>query len=111
MDQMNESVSKTCGKVRTKINRAVFLQSPGDIDARILFKCRVTNVRICFVVAKQNVEFWLVLLDQVVFERERFLLVVDDDVFQIGDFANERSRLGVLQSFLEEIGANAASQR
>ncbi len=100
MDQVNHAIGEVRGKIRPKINGAIFLQATRDINARILFIRGVLNVRICFVVAKQDVEFRLVLLDEVVFERQRFFLVVDDDIFQIGDLANERSGLGVLLAFV-----------
>ncbi len=59
MDQVNHAIGEVRGKIRPKINRAVLLQAAGYINARILFIRCVLNVGICFVVAKQDIEFRL----------------------------------------------------
>ncbi len=44
---------------------------------------RELDVGISLVVAQQNVEARLALLDQIVFKRERFMLVCDENVFNV----------------------------
>ena len=97
VNQMDHAIGEARREVRAEINRAVLDQAARDVDARILFKRGVADVGISLVVAKQDIEFRLVLLDEIVFEGQRFFLIVDDDVIQIGDFADERAGLGVLR--------------
>ena len=63
------------------------------------------------IVAQQDIEFRLVLLDEIIFERQRFPSIVDHDVIKIGDFAHQRAGLGVLPARFEKIGAHALAQR
>ncbi len=68
------------------------------------------DVGIGFVVAQQNVVTRLLLLDQVVLERERFLLVVDDDVIEIDGLAQQRPGLGVFAGAFQEIRTHSRAQ-
>ena len=110
VDQVHHLVREPGGEVGAEIDRAVFFQPPRDVDARIFFERAVADVGVSLVVAQQHVELGLVLLDEVVFEREGFFFVVDDDVLDVGDFAHERAGLGVLPVGFEEVRAHAASQ-
>ena len=60
---------------------------------------------------KADVEFRLVALDEIVFERERFARIVEDDGVEVGDFAGERAGFGVHPAGFEEVGADAAAER
>ena len=51
------------------------------------------------------------LLDEIIFERQGFFLVVHDDVIDVGDFAHQRAGLGVLPVRFQKVGAHAAAQR
>ena len=55
------------------------------------------DVGISFVVAQQDVEARLPLLDQVVFERQRLLFVVDQDVVDVAASRMQRAGLDVGQ--------------
>ena len=94
------------GKVRPEVSRAIFDQPSGYIDAREAL-VREFDVRIGLVVAQQDVEPRLVLLDQVVLERERFLLVIDENVVDVARFRDQRAGLDVRQLVVVEIAANA----
>ena len=111
VDQIHQLVREPGREVGAEIDGAIFFQAAGDVDARKFFKRRVADVGIGLVVAQQHVEFRLVLLDEVVFERQRFFFVVDDDVIHVGNFADERAGFGVLPIGLEKVGAHAAAQR
>ena len=111
VDQMHHAVRQAGRKVRPEINRAILLQPPRHVHARIFFERRVANVRICLVVAQQHVEFRLVLLDQIVFKRQRLFLVVHDDVIHVGNFAHQRPGLRVLPARLQKVRPHAAAQR
>ena len=111
VDQVHQPVRQAGREVRAEIDRAVLVQPPRHVHARILLERRVANVGIGLVVAQQNVEFRLVLLDQFVFERQRFFLVVDDDVFEVGRLAHQRAGLRVLPARFQKVRAHAAAQR
>ena len=50
------------------------------------------------------------LLDEVVFERQRFLVVGDDDVVDVDRLAHQRPGLRVGPAALMEVGGNPAAQ-
>ena len=78
VNEVHQPVRQIAGKIRPEVGRAILAQPPGHIHARIPLGGEL-DVRISFVVAQQNVVARLPLLDQVVFERQRFLLVIDLD--------------------------------
>ncbi len=111
VDQMNQPVSEAGREVRPEVGRAVFVQPARHIDAWVFLERRVTDVGIGLVVAQEDVELRHVPLDEIVFKRQRLFLVVHDDVVKVGNFANERTGLGVLPARFEEVRFDAAAQR
>ena len=111
VDQVYQPVGEAPWKIRAKVDRAILGEPPGHVDSWIFFKRRVADVWICLVVAQQNIELRLMLLDQIVFERQRLALVVHHDIFDVHNFADERSRLRVLPPRFEEVGFHAVPQR
>ncbi len=110
VNQICDAVGQVGREVRAVIFAAVFLQPPCDVHARKALAERELDVRICFVVAQKDVVARLLLLDEVVLERQRFLVVVDDDVVDVDRFAHERAGLGVGQGFVGEIITDARTQ-
>ena len=94
------------GKVRPGVSRAVFNEPSGYIDSRKSLVGEF-DVRVGLVVAQQDVEARLVLLDEIVFKCERFLLVIDEDVVDVARFRDQRAGLDVRQLVFVEIAANA----
>ena len=111
VDEMDHAPGKVRWEIRTVIDGAIFDQAASYVDAREFFEGRVAYIRIGFVVAQQDVEFWFVLLDEIIFERQRFFFVVDDDVVDFGDLAHERAGFGVQRAGFHKIVAHSASQR
>src|ERR1039458_1400243 len=95
--------------IGAEVGGAVFAQTARDVDPRIFFG-RQFDVRISLVVAQQDVEARLVLLDEVVFERQRFLLVIDLDVLDVARLGDERAGLDVGQLVFREVAADAVAQ-
>ena len=91
MDEVHQPVRQIPRKVRTEVTGAV-LQAPRHIDARILLR-RELDVRIGLVVAQQDVEARLPLLDEVVLERQRFFFVVDLDEVDLPRVVDQRAGL------------------
>src|SRR6185437_9045465 len=100
---MYDPVRQTRRKIRPEEKRAVLLQPPRHKDSRKWLRGSEANVRIRFVVAQQDIELRLVLLDQIVLERQRLALIVNDDVFRFGDFAHQRTRLRIELPRLQKI--------
>ena len=109
VDEVDQAVRQVGRKVRAEIRGAVLAQAPGDVHARIFFAGEL-DVGKGLVVAQQDIEARLVLLDQIVFKGERLLLVIDQDVFHVGRFADEGAGLDVAELVLGEVAADAVAQ-
>ena len=94
VDEVDQPVRQIGREVRAEVGGAVLAQAAGDVDARV-FLAGELDVGVGLVVAQQDVEARLVLLDEVVFERQRLLFVVDQDVV---DVAASEMRVPVLTS-------------
>ena len=86
MNEIHQAVRQIAREVGPVVSGPILDQPPRYIDARKSFAGQF-DVRIGLVVAQQDVETRLVLLDEVVFERERFLLVIDENVVDVARFA------------------------
>src|SRR5215469_3442303 len=95
VDEIDEPVSQTGGKIRSKIQAAIALQPAGDVDPRVAFAHRELNVGVSFVIAQQDVEARLLLLDQIILKRQSFLVVIDYDVIDIDRLAQQAASLGI----------------
>ena len=82
----------------------------GDVDARPALAEGELNVGIRLVVAEQNVEARLTLLDEIVLEGERFFVVGDDDVVDVDGLAHQRARFRVLPAAFVEVAGHTAAQ-
>ena len=106
---MNQPVREIAREIWAVVARTVAENATRDIDARVFFVCEL-NVRIRFVVAQQYVEAWFVLLDEIVFERERFLIVVDLNEIDIARFRDQASGLDFGEPVLIEIASYTAAK-
>jgi hypothetical protein len=111
VNEMQNAASQAGGKERAEIERAVFFDAAGEIDAREFLAGGEFDVRVRFVVPQHDVELRLVALDEAVFEGQGFAGIVDDDSVEIGDFARQRAGLGIDPARFEEVAARAAAQR
>ena len=50
------------------------------------------------------------MLDQIILERQRLSFVVDDDVIEIGNFADQRTGLGIGPARFEEVRPHTRAQ-
>jgi hypothetical protein len=71
------SGGEIAGEVRAKVGAAVLAQAARDEDLGVAVAQRQLDVGVGLVVAQQDVEARLALLDEVVFERQRLVLVGD----------------------------------
>ncbi len=106
VNQVNEPVSKISGKVWTEVGASVFSQTAGDEDLWIPVSHGELDVGIGLVVAKKDIEARFALLDEIVFKRQRFVLVRDGDVIHVDGFAHQGARLRVGLGGLKEVGTD-----
>ena len=110
VDEVHQAVRQAVGEIGAEVERAVFDETPGDVNAREFLAGGEADEGVGLVVAQQHVEFGLVQLDQMVFERQGLLVVVHDDVVHVGNFASQGASLGVLPAGFQEVGTHAAAQ-
>ena len=89
VNQIDDAVGQIGREVGTVVDAAVFAQAAGDVNPRPALAERELHVGVSLVVAQQDVEARLALLDEIVFERERLFVVGDDDVVDVGGFAHQ----------------------
>ena len=109
VDEMDQPVRQITREVRTEVRAAVLDQAAGDVDAGIFLGGHL-DVGVGLVIAEQDVEAGLVLLDEVVFKGQRLLLVIDQDVIDVAGFGDERSGFGIGQTVDRKVTANAVAQ-
>ena len=110
VDQINDAVRQIGRKVRTVITAAIFPQPASDVHPRKAFAQRELHIRVSLVVAQQNVEARLLLLDQVVFKRQRLFVIGDHDVINVHGLAYQGVGFSILPSPFAEIRRHAAAQ-
>ncbi len=110
VQQVRDAMCQIAGEVGTVVSAAVLAQAARDEDLRIAIGQRELDVGIRFVVAQQDVEARLALLDEVVFKRERFAFVVDQDVIDIYRLAHQRAGLRVGLRGRQQIRADTRAQ-
>ena len=76
-------------EVRPIVKGAVFLDATGDINAREFFVDGQLDVGISLIIAEQNVVLGLVLLDEIVFQGQRFHFVVHHNEFHVRDLGSQ----------------------
>ena len=92
VNQVDNAIGEIGREVRAGINAAILAQSARDVDARKALGERELDIRVSLVVAQQDVEARLPLLDEMVLERERFLVIGDDNVVDIHGLARPACR-------------------
>ena len=110
VDEFDDAVGKVAGKIRAVVGRAVLAKAAGDEDLGEAVGERELDVGVGLVVAQQDVEARLALLDEVVFEGQGLVLVGDEDVVEVDGLAHERAGFGVGLRGLKQVGADARAQ-
>ncbi len=82
VDEVHQAMRQVGREVRAVVSGAILAQAARHVDARVFFAGQL-DVGVGLVVAQQDIEARLVLLDEVVFERQRLFFVVDQDVVDI----------------------------
>jgi len=110
VEQVRDAVRQIAWEVRTVVGAAILAQPAGDEDLGIAIGQRELDVGVGLVVAQQDVEARLALLDEVVFQRQRLAFVVDQDVVDIDGLAHQRAGLRIGLRGFEQIGAHSRAQ-
>src|SRR5690242_17896488 len=110
VNEMDDAVGEAVGEEGAEIDGTVFAQASRDVDAGKFLEGGEADVRISLVVAEQDIELGLILLDEIIFEREGFAFVIHNDVIHIGNFAHQRAGFGVGPARFQKIRAHAGAQ-
>jgi hypothetical protein len=110
VNELDYAISQIAGEVRPIISRAVFAQAARHENLGEAVGQGELDVGVGLVVAQQNVEARLALLDEIVFERECFVLVGDEDGLNIDGLAHQRAGFCVGLRGFQQIGAHARAQ-
>ena len=110
MDELDDAIGKVAGKVGAVISGAIFAESAGDEDFGVAIGERELDVGVGLVVAEQDVETRLALLDEVVLEGQGLLLIGNEDVVEIDGLAHEGAGLGVGLVGFKQVRANARTE-
>ena len=107
MDQVDDAIGEIGREVRAVVGAAVLAQAAGDVHAREALGQGELHVGISLVVAQQDVEARLLLLDEVVLERQRLFVIGDDDVVDVDRLAHQRAGFRVFPAAFVKIGGDA----
>ncbi len=110
MDELDDAIGEVAGEVGSVIGGAVFAETARDEDLGEAVAEGEFHVGVGLVVAQQNVEARLALLDEIVFKRESFVFVGDEDVVEIDGLAHERAGFCVGLRRFEQIGADPRAE-
>src|SRR5258708_1168023 len=110
MNEVNDAIGEIGREVGAIVGAAVLAQAPRYIHAGEALGEGELHVGIRLVVAKQDIEARLVLLDKVVLEGERFFIIGDNDVVDVYGLTDERAGFSIFPAALVEIGGDARTQ-
>ena len=103
LNQVHDAIRKVRREIRAVVRTAVFFQTPGDVDSRVTLAQGQLHIGISFIVAQQDVEARLLLLDEVILKRQRLFVVGYDDIVNVDCFAHQRIGLRVLDPSLAKV--------
>jgi hypothetical protein len=109
MNKVDQPMRQVARKIRTIVGGAILPDSPRDVHARIFLR-RQFDIWIRLVIAQQDVETRLPLLDQIVLKRQRFFVVVDLNEVDLSRFPQQCPGFDVRAPLLGEITPHAISQ-
>ena len=111
VDEVDQAMRQIAREIGAEIRSAVFAQAPGDEHFRVAIAHSQLDVGVGLVVAQQDVEARLALLDQVVLERQGFALVGHHNVFEVHGFAHQRAGLAIVDLVgFEKVRAHTRAQ-
>ena len=110
MDEFGHAVGQIAGEVRAIVGGAVLAQAAGDEDFGEAVGERELHEWVGFVIAEEDVETGLALLDEVVFEGEGLMLIGDEDGVEVDGLAHERAGFGVGLVGFQQVGADARAE-
>src|SRR5215467_11281759 len=111
VNQVNDAIGQIPGKVWPVVHAAILAQPARNVNTRKAFSQCELDVRIRLVVAQEDVESRLFLLDQIVFKGQRLLVIGDDDVLKIHSLTQQGSGLGIGLAYpLLEIRAHPGAE-
>src|SRR5208337_92657 len=111
VDEVQNPPRQARRKIRPEIQRPVLFHPPREIHPWIFLVQRQLDVRIRFVVPQHHVELRLVLLDEIVLERQRFPLVLHHTRLYVRNLPRQRTRLRIHPPRFQKVRPHPAPQR
>jgi len=110
VNQIDDAIREIRREVRAVVRAAVLAQTARDVNPRPALAESELHIRISLIVAQQDVEARLALLDEIVLKSQRLFVVADDDVIDIDRLAHQRAGFGILPASFMEVAGHAAAQ-
>src|SRR5262249_15672306 len=110
VDQVHDAIGQIGREVRAIVRAAVFAKTAGYVHPGKALAQGEFYIGGGLIIAQQNVEARLLLLDEVVFQSQDLAGIGDDDVIGVGRLTHQSAGFGVLPAALVEIGADPAAQ-
>ena len=110
VDQVHDPVGEVGWEIRAIVHTAVLAQPAGDVNSGKFFAQSQFYVWVSLVIPEKDVEPGLLLLDEVVLQRQRLFVVGDDDVIHVHCLAHQCSGLGIGNPPFVKIGADTVAQ-
>ena len=83
VNQVDDAIGQIGREIRAVVRAAVLAQPPRHVNPGKALAQRELYIRISLIIAEQDVEPRLLLLDKVIFERQRLFVISDDDVIDV----------------------------
>ena len=110
MDELDDAVGEVAGKVGTVVGGTIFAEAARNEDLGVAVGEGELDVGVGFVVAQQDVEARLALLDEVVLKGQGLVLVGNEYVLNVDGLAHEGAGFCVGLRGFKKIGSDAAAE-
>ena len=110
MNQVDDAIGEIGREIGAVVGAAVLAQAAGHVHAGEALGQGQFHVGVSFVVAQQDVEARLLLLDEVILKRQRFFIIGYYDVVNVDGLADQRPGFRVLPAAFVEVGPDARAQ-
>ena len=97
-------------RVRPEIAGFIFFHLPGKLHPGESLRYGDLDKRVCFIILQQRIIFRAVLLDQIIFQHQRFQLRIRHNIFKPRDLLHHLLDLRPPAMYFAKIGAHSVVQ-
>ena len=110
VNQIDDAIGEIGGEEGSVVGATILAQAASHVNSRKTLAQSEFHVRVGFVIAQQDVEARLLLLDEIVLECQRLFIIGDDNVVDVDGLANERPGLCIQPPAFMKIRGNPGAQ-